>query len=126
MSLNFVKDGVVIWDPGMLSGRILLAQARGLEPLVGKSCGISEVIKGDTYEIDGEELREYSAVLLDWYFSTRNPISKSMLIGVLKICVVLAERAGAPVEIFPEDAMERSLEERHSFELELEAQKKLM
>jgi Family of unknown function (DUF6086) len=126
VSLNFEHDGMVVWHPGMLSGQIFLAQVRALESLAGRGCGISEIIKGDTYGIDAQELREYSMELLDWYFSTSNPVPKSMLSGLLKICAVLAERAGAPVEILPEGARVQTLQERHAFKVELEAQRSLM
>lgn len=115
MSLNFKKDGNMLWNPGMRAGRVFLANVRALEPVIGKNAGISDLIPGDTYEVDGCELNRFTSELLDWYIATNSPVLRGMIEGVLRTCIVLSERAGFPVEIYQENEPEWSQDERAAF-----------
>jgi hypothetical protein len=115
MSLNFKNDGKMLWNPGMRVGHIFLAYVTALEPLVEQRAGIVEVIHGDTYEVNGEETRQFAEVLLDWYIMTNSPVLRAMVECVLRTCLVLAERAGSPVEISPKNAPAETVAERREF-----------
>lgn len=104
MSLNFKSDGKMLWNPGMRSGRMFLAYVTALEPLIAKNAGISEVIREDTYEVNGEEMRRFAEILPNWYIMTNGPVLRAMVECVLRTCLVLAERAGYPVDVSPQNA----------------------
>lgn len=115
MNLNFEKEGTVLWNPGMRGGRVFLAYIRSLGPLMGMNSGISDLIPGDTYEVNGDELRRFTSELLDWYIATNSRVLRGMIEGVLRTCIVLSERAGFPVGILRENESQRWQDERAAF-----------
>jgi len=121
MGLNFKSREQLLWNPGMRVGRMFLAYVAALEPLIEKGAGISEVIRDDTYEVNGEETRRFAEVLLDWYIMTNSPVLRAMVECVLRTCLVLAERAGYPVELSPQNAP--GGEERDAFQQKIASER---
>jgi len=100
---------------------VFLACVTALEPLIGQEAGIAEVILGDTYEVNGEEIRQFAEILLNWYIMTNSPVLRAMIECVLRTCLVLAERAGYPVGISRENAQEGA-GERQAFEQKISSE----
>jgi hypothetical protein len=121
MSLNFKSSGKMLWNPGTRSGQMFLAYVAALEPLLERSAGMSEVIRGDTYEVNGEETRRFAETLLDWYIMTNSPVLRAMIECVLRTCLVLVERAGCPVDISPQNAP--GSDEREAFKRKIASER---
>jgi hypothetical protein len=95
VSYTFEVRGETVWDPALRIGLIHHGYVEVLERVLGRPAGWT-MVAGDTVEIDPRVFTTFVDGLLDAYGRSNHPVLHGQLALVIKLSLVMLERAGAP------------------------------
>ncbi|MEC3919953.1 DUF6086 family protein [Nocardia sp. CDC160] len=115
MSMYFETEDTDLWNPGNWTGRMFVSMAECISQSLQTPTGLHvRELDPDTVDVDAAQFRAFTEALRNAYVTTGNSTYRSLIDGVLAVAIVIADRAGVPVDIHPMEqwGMDDRVEER--------------
>lgn len=111
MSYYFTVSGKDVWDPALRIGHLFVSLAEGAAVVLGVPSGLSPS-DDDTCEVEPQVFLRFVGALVECYSSSRHPVRRSLIRGILLTSLVILERGGLDVPSGTEDGEDLMAEAR--------------